>query len=149
MRIEYCRRKPVRVPSTLEISPQRLPLGFGNFLLRVRLGIKVQDFFVPFNGKFQGRSHNAHVPPPPPRVCQFQTPLHITILSICVSNHFGKSGQWFMPITIEPSKPRMCHNKRFLNCWNKDCAFSLDYITDLLRNLGVGHYQTMFDDKSG
>jgi len=22
-----------------------------------------------------------------------------------------------MPITVEPSKPRTCHDERFLNCW--------------------------------
>ena len=54
-----------------------------------------------------------------------------------------------MPITVEPSKPRMCHDERFLNCWIKDCPFSLDYITDLPRYVSVGHYQTTFDDKSG
>ena len=54
-----------------------------------------------------------------------------------------------MPITIKPSKPRMCHDKRFLNCWIKDCPFSLDCIKDLPRYVGIGHYQTTFDDKSG
>ena len=54
-----------------------------------------------------------------------------------------------MPITVEPSKPRMCHDERFLNCWIKDCPFSLDYITDLPRYVSAGHYQTTFDDKSG
>ena len=54
-----------------------------------------------------------------------------------------------MPITVEPSKPRMCHDERFLNCWIKDCPFSLDYIMDLPRYLGDGHYQTTFDDRSG
>ena len=54
-----------------------------------------------------------------------------------------------MPITVEPSNPRMCHDERFLTCWIKDCPFSLDYITDLPRYVSVGHYQTTFDDKSG
>ena len=38
-----------------------------------------------------------------------------------------------MPITVEPTKPRMCHDERFLNCWIKDCPFSLDCIKDLPR----------------
>ena len=54
-----------------------------------------------------------------------------------------------MPITVEPSKPRMCHGERFLNCWIKDCPFTLDYITDLPRYVLPGHFQTSFDDKSG
>ena len=54
-----------------------------------------------------------------------------------------------MPITVEPSKPRMCHDERFINCWIKDCPFKLDYLTDLCRYVDHGHYQTTFDDKSG
>ena len=54
-----------------------------------------------------------------------------------------------MPITIEPSKPRMCHDERFLNLWIKDCPFSLDYLSDLPGYVGPGHYQTVCDDKSG
>ena len=53
-----------------------------------------------------------------------------------------------MPVTVEPTKPRMCHDKRFLNCWIKDCPFKLDYLTDLCRYVDPGHYQTTFDDKS-
>ena len=37
-----------------------------------------------------------------------------------------------MPITMEPSKPRMCHDERFLNPVRiKDLPFSLDLITNL------------------
>ena len=53
-----------------------------------------------------------------------------------------------VPITVEPTKPRVCHDERFLNCWIKDCPFSLDCIKDLLRYVGVGHYKTTFDGKS-
>ena len=41
----------------------------------------------------------------------------------------------------------MCHDKRFLNLWIKDCPFSLDYITDLPQYVAPG--QTTFDAKSG
>ena len=54
-----------------------------------------------------------------------------------------------MPITVEPNTPRMCHDERFLNCWIKDCPFTLDYITDLPRYVLPGHFQTSFDDNSG
>ena len=54
-----------------------------------------------------------------------------------------------MPITIKPTKPRMCHDERFLNLWIKDCPCFLDYITDLPRYVAPRHYQTTFDDKSG
>lgn len=47
-----------------------------------------------------------------------------------------------MPITVQPTKPRMCHDERFLNLWIKDCPFSLDYITNLPRYVGINHFQT-------
>ena len=43
----------------------------------------------------------------------------------------------------------MCHDERFLNLWIKDCPFSLEYITNLPRYVGINHYQTTIDDKSG
>ena len=37
-----------------------------------------------------------------------------------------------MPITVEPTKPRMCHNERLLNLWMKDCPFRwITYLTSL------------------
>ena len=54
-----------------------------------------------------------------------------------------------VPITVEPTKPRVCHDERSLNCWIKDCPFSLDCIKDLPRYVGVCHYKTTFDDKRG
>ena len=38
-----------------------------------------------------------------------------------------------MPITVEPSKPRMCHDEPFLNLWIKELPLKLDYISDLPR----------------
>ena len=55
----------------------------------------------------------------------------------------------FMPIAVEPSKPRVCHDERFLNLWIKDIPFSLDLITDLPRNVHKGSFHTTCDDKSG
>jgi hypothetical protein len=36
-----------------------------------------------------------------------------------------------LPITIEPSKPRMCHDERYLHLWIKDLPFSLDTLKDV------------------
>ncbi|XP_044173521.1 uncharacterized protein LOC122957467 [Acropora millepora] len=54
-----------------------------------------------------------------------------------------------MPITVESSKPRMCHDERFLNLWIRGLPFSLDLITDLPRYVRKGNFQTTCDDKSG
>ena len=128
----------------------------------VSQGVYVQEFFVPFNGTYRGRSYNTNVPPrmsfPNSLSCNnFRDFVSQTILervangSLLVWGEVGKVDppHLVMPITVEPSKPRMCHDERFLNCWIKDCPFSLDYITDLPRYVGDGHYQTTFDDRSG
>ena len=48
-----------------------------------------------------------------------------------------------MPIAVEPSKPRVCHDERFFNLWIKDLPFSLGLITDLPRNVHKGGFQTI------
>ena len=54
-----------------------------------------------------------------------------------------------MPITLEPSKARMCHDERFLNLWMKARSVSFDRLTDIQRYVEPNHFQTKFDDKSG
>ena len=54
-----------------------------------------------------------------------------------------------MPITVEPTKPRMCRDKRFLDLWIKRSPFPLDYITNLPCYVRVNHFQTTIDDESG
>ena len=45
---------------------------------------------------------------------------------------------------MEPSKPRLCHDERFLNLW----TFKLYHLPDLPRYVLPGHFQTSFDNKS-
>ena len=54
-----------------------------------------------------------------------------------------------LPLTVEPSKPRLCHDARFLNLWMQDKLFTLDGVTDLPRYVSKDSYQTVLDDKSG
>lgn len=125
-------------------------------------GVEIAEFFVPFKGTFEGKVYNDDLPPPSSfpnsRSCEaFQGFISKTIMERVANgslNVVGKVGicnppYLVMPITVEPSKPRMCHDERFLNCWTKDCPFKLDYLTDLTRYVHKGHFQTTFDDKSG
>ena len=50
---------------------------------------------------------------------------------------------------MEPSKPRLSHDERFLNLWIKDLPFKLDHLPDLPRYVLPGHFKTSFDEKSG
>ena len=54
-----------------------------------------------------------------------------------------------LPLTLEPTKPRLCHDARYLNLWMRDMPFSLDRLIDLPRYVGKDTYQTVLDDKSG
>ena len=113
-------------------------------------------------GYFQGKYIDSAIPPrnifPNARNCTN----HEVFISSCVIDRVrngsllvhGKVSSTepphlIMPITVEPTKPRMCHDERFLNLWIKDSPFSLDYITNLPRYVGLNHFQTTLDDKSG
>ncbi|VDI23460.1 Hypothetical predicted protein [Mytilus galloprovincialis] len=54
-----------------------------------------------------------------------------------------------LPITIEPSKPRMCHDERYLNLWIKDFPFSLDTLKEVPRLIEKDSFMASLDDKSG
>lgn len=122
----------------------------------VRDKVNVTSFVVPFKGKFARKCFNSPFPPkmefPNNPICaQFEEFISSTIIDRVKNGSlvfWGRVGQveaphLVMPITVEPSKPRICHDERFLNLWIKDCHFSLDYLSDLLRYIGSGHYQTV------
>lgn len=66
----------------------------------------------------------------------------------------GKVGQVgppriVLPLTVEPTKPRLCHDARYLNLWMLEKPFSLNKVTDLHRYVFKDSYQTVLGDKSG
>ena len=54
-----------------------------------------------------------------------------------------------LPLTVEPTKPRLCNDARFLNLWMQDNPFKLDHVGDLQRYVSRNSYQSVLDDKSG
>ena len=54
-----------------------------------------------------------------------------------------------LPLTVEPTKPRLCHDARFLNLWMQDKPFTLDKLTNLPRYVSKDTYQTVLDVKPG
>ena len=132
------------------------------FLRFLEFGVDATEFFVKFEGSFQGQVYSGSSPPraffPNSQSCQaFSGFISKTILERVANGSlsvWGKVGEvspphLVMPITIEPSKPRMCHDERFLNLWIKDLPFSLDLITDLPRYVHNNSFQTTCVDKSG
>ncbi|CAG2184855.1 unnamed protein product [Mytilus edulis] len=53
------------------------------------------------------------------------------------------------PITIEPTKPRLCINLMYLNSFMKDTPFNLDTLVDVPKTVRKGSFLTKLDDKSG
>lgn len=53
------------------------------------------------------------------------------------------------PITIEPSKPRLCINLMYLNCFMKDTPFTLDSLILVPKIIRKNSFMTKLDDKSG
>lgn len=109
--------------------PQREPLCF------IGDKVNVASFIVPFKGKFAGKFFNSPFPPemefPNSPICaQFEEFISSTIIDRVKNGSlvfWGRVGQveaphLVMPITVEPSKPRMCHDERFL----KACYFVCD-----------------------
>ena len=54
-----------------------------------------------------------------------------------------------LPLTVEPSKLRLCHDARVLNLWMNDMPFQLDTLLNLPQYVGRDTYQIILDDKSG
>lgn len=52
-----------------------------------------------------------------------------------------------MPFTVEPSKPRLCHDERYLNLWIRDLPFVQDTLKDVPRIIPPDSFMTTVDDK--
>ena len=128
----------------------------------IQEGVKIDRFFKPFKGNFKGSSYDSLLPPPmrldDAKVCQqfrdFITDTIVDWVNAGVLAVWGRVGEvtsphLVLPLTVEPSKPRLCHDERFLNLWVRDLPFKLDHLPDLPRYVLPGHFQTSFDDKSG
>ena len=136
---------------------------FQDFVLPIiSHGVVISDYFQSFQGLFLRCFYDSNLPPrkifPNSKSCaSFEGFITDSIMERVRNgslNVIGRVGEvepphLVLPITIEPKKPRMCHDERFLNLWIKDCPFTLDYITELPRYVDQVHYQTLFDDKSG
>ena len=128
----------------------------------IKDGVCVHDFFQPFRGAFKGHDYDSALPPPVifdnSVSCQpFAQFISDTILARLASGAisvWGKVGlvdppHLVMPLTVEPTKPRLCNDNRFLNLWIKDTPFKLDSLQHLTRYVSMNSFQTVCDNKSG
>ena len=124
----------------------------------IREGVKVYDFFRHFKGNFKGRRYDSAAPPVSTfpnspccrRFCDFNDSTILDWISQGVIKVHGVVGacsppHLVLPLTVEPTKPRLCHDERFLNLWTRDLPFKLDHLPDLPRYVLPGHLMTRTD----
>ena len=128
----------------------------------IRHKVDVNDYFAPFKGSYKNQNYDCATPPPRifsnhPSCKPFVEFISRTILDRLRSGAislWGKVGRvppphLVLPLTVEPSKPRLCNDDRFLNLWMVNRPFRLDTLKDLPRYVDPDHYQSVCDDKSG
>lgn len=108
--------------------------------------VSVFDYFRPFLGSFKGKSYHFDRPPSEHFRNNFSYKLFTAFVQKTILDRLqtgaisllGKVEQaeppyLILPLTVELSKPRLCHDARFLNLWMTDKPFSLDTLTHLPR----------------
>ena len=137
---------------------QRLLVDYScavDLLKILRDGVRVENFFTPFREDFKGQFYHVQTPHSiqikDAAICaQFADFISYTIVQWVESGvlfGWGEVGvvsplHLVLPVTIEPSKPRLCHHERFLNLWIRDLPVQLDHLADLPRYVLPGHLKT-------
>ena len=128
----------------------------------IRDRVSIQPFFRHFKGSFRGESYDSDKPPMKAfknnvSCRSFVTFVEDTLIARLKSGAISLLGKVgvvdppfiVLPLMVEPTKPRLCHDARYLNLWMCDMPFSLDRLIDLPRYVNKDTYQTVLDDKSG
>lgn len=124
-------------------------------------GVVVQDFFRPFKGSFKGMEFDSQSPPDMyfhnPASCANYSQMVATTLEERLRSGslaiWGRVGQveppsLVLPFVVEPTKPRLCHDERFLNLLISDNPFSLDTLKEVPLMVEKGSYMTTCDEKA-
>ena len=111
----------------------------GEILIYFSGGVSVSDFFEHFKGEKKRKSYDSDLPPetifPNNKICkQFNNFISSSLLEKVCNGSIsvrGKESQCkpphlVMPLTVEPSKPRLCQDERFLNLWMRAPKVSFD-----------------------
>ena len=144
---------PFEIPITLELGNCTLTTRFGRVLqndaLKWRLklmpwiGSKIKFLFSRISNILRVRLR-ASTPPHQMfrnnRSCKHS----VSFVQKTLINHLGTGAislvgrvgevappHIVLPVTVEPSKPRLCHDARYLNLWMSDNPFSLDTLNDV------------------
>lgn len=108
--------------------------------------VSVFEYFRHFTGSFKGHNHDSDRPPQKafqnnPSCKSFVGFIQKTLLDRLRTGAVSLVGRVgvvdaphiVLPLTVEPTKPRLCHDARYLNLWMQDKPFKLDKLGDLPR----------------
>ena len=128
----------------------------------LREGVNVMDFATRFKGNFGRSSYDCDFPPPKvfgnlENCSEFVSFISSSLMerirmgAVKVWGKVGKTDPPYLvlPLTVEPSQPRLCLDARFLDLWLRDSPFSLDRLTDVRSYVYQNSFMTKCDDKSG
>ncbi|VDI58269.1 Hypothetical predicted protein [Mytilus galloprovincialis] len=130
----------------------------GEILDWIEHGVDIRPLFKHFKGRCYDSSLPQHAYFQNSASCKgFEKFLCDTLLeriangSLTVTGRVGECDPPFLilPITIELSKPCMCHDERYFNLWIKDFPFSLDTLKEVPRLIEKDSFMAPLDDKSG
>lgn len=149
-------------PSIWQGLLDKSPCSEVDLLEVIKDGVRVDRFFRPFRGNIKGQAYDSEHPPPiilknSPTTAKFSQFVSDSIIQWVTAGVLAVWGpvdsvappRLVLPLTVEPSKPRLCHDERYLNLWIRDLPFKLDHLCDLPRYVLPGHFQSSCDDKSG
>ena len=119
----------------------------------IKDGVSVERFFMPLRVDFKGQAYNSEYLPPvilknSPIAVKFSQFVSDAILQWVTAGVIAVWGlvdgvappRLVFPLTVEPSKPQLCHDKRYLNLWIRDLTFKRDHLCDLPRYVLPGHF---------
>ena len=99
--------------------------------------VDAHDFVRHFSGTFKEETYDSDFPPPKcfrnhASCKKFSTFISDSILNLVAIGavrvwgkvELHKPPYLVLPLTVEPSKPRLCLDTRFFNLWMNDCSFS-------------------------
>jgi hypothetical protein len=115
----------------------------------IQFGIDVPAHFVHFKGEFLGVAYDDPMPPPrifpnPPSLRPFHAFISRSFLKDLASGAafvWGRVGthhppRCVLPLGIEPEKPRLILNEKYLCCWHPPYPFSLPALGELPQWVG-------------
>jgi hypothetical protein len=129
-------------------------------------GVPYEAFAQPFRGRFAGTAYNDSVSLPPPRIIPNRESLydtaHIDFVRTEIRNGTRSGGMLCLgpigstppptvvcPLGVEPKKPRLIYDARYINLWQRAPPFAFDSLSDLARAASADSLLSVWDHKSG